>query len=122
MNAPLDHDTELIENEMSNLDINNSLFYISKRVKYSLDNSSKTIEPYLSIEKLNIINQTKFKSQDFRTYVKNTIQPMKLRSRYILGLETSTLDWLVEVFSKIAQTKNFFQMFSYVWKLLRKIK
>lgn len=107
---------------MSNLDINNSLFYISKCVKYGLDNSSKTIEPYLSIEKLNIINQRNFKSKDFRTFVKNTIEPMGLRGSYILGLETSTLDWLVEVFSQIAQAKNFFQMFNYVVKLVRKIK
>lgn len=123
MNAPLENDIESIESEMNNLDINTSLFFISKSVRYNLENvTSKTIEPYFTPEKLNLIGLKNFKSKSFKEFVSEKIEPMKLRGRYVLGFEASTLDWLIEVFSQIAQTKSFFQMFNYVIKLLKKIK
>ncbi|RNA41963.1 TATA box-binding -associated factor RNA polymerase I subunit B [Brachionus plicatilis] len=123
LNAPLEHEIESIEKDINNLDINSSLFYISKNFKFNFeDNSLKSVESYLTEEKLNIIGLKHFKSKGFKQFVTETIDPVKLRGRYVLGLETSTLDWLIEVFSHIAQTKTFFQMFNFVIKLLKKFK
>ncbi|CAF0746594.1 unnamed protein product [Brachionus calyciflorus] len=123
LRAPLENEIDSIENDMSNLEINENLFFISKLDHQGLgDFSSKSIEPYFNTEKLNIIGQECFKSMNFKTFLKDLIEPADLRGKYLLGLQTSTLDWLLEIFSDISLTRDFLKMFDHVKKLLNKIK
>lgn len=116
----LEEKIDTIETEMSHLELDQNFFFIWQQNQENFRN--KSIEIHLDDEKMNIIGVKEFISTNFRKYLKESIEQVDLRGKYLIGLQTSSLDWLMDIFSEISQTKNFLKFYDYVKKLLNKIK
>ena len=123
LRKPLDDN----ENEDSNIEAKNSLkenplFYISNNNKNDLKDFRKlNFDSYLNEEKMRIFMDPKYKSILLRTYLRDYFQSTESRGKFLLGLQNSTLDWLLYNFSQISQNTKYFNMHQSVNKLLNKL-
>jgi hypothetical protein len=70
--------------------------------------------------KLTFLTANHHKDKCFSDFCKRNIMNKELVGRYLVGLETSTLFWLVDCFQHISQTHNYYSMYSYLCKIINK--
>ena len=97
------------------------LLYITKldKSKYK-DFRNKNLDIYLNEENINLFTQPAYKSSKLKAYFKDHFQTSETRGKYLLGLETSTNDKLLDMFHELSQTNTFFKFYKSVKKLLNK--
>ena len=98
------------------------LLYITKldKSKYK-DFRSKSLDIYLNEENINLFTQPAYKSNKLKAYFKDHFQTSETRGKYLLGLETSTNDKLLDMFHELSQTNTFFKFYKSVKKLLTSV-
>jgi len=68
----------------------------------------------LNEEKSRIISDKHFKSVDFKRFCNDNIQMYDSKAKYLIGLESNTFDWLLEMFQYVAQCSNYLKMYKYI--------
>ena len=118
LRRPLEDDNDE-ENQIEMNSKENALFYISKINKYKLKNfHHKILDHYLDENILRLFTDAEYKSTRLRAFLRDKFQPNESRGKFLLGLESSTLDWLLYKFSQISQNNKYFNMHKCVNKLL----
>ena len=112
-----------IDVEMKNSAKEINLLYISKLGKETdmTNFRNRTIDVYLNEEILRLFTDKNYKSIKFTALLRDNFQSTESRGKYILGLEKTTLDCLLDIFSQISQNSKFFNMQKSVNKLLVKL-
>ncbi len=112
-----------IQNDSSESEFRNrSLFFIANPSWMKIKNlKEKSIDHYLSDEKIKLLSQHAYQSKEFKKFLKEKFQSSQDRGQYLIGLNATNLDYLLDKFSQIAQTSSFNQMFNYVNKLIKKL-
>jgi hypothetical protein len=80
------------------------------------------IRAYMTQEKLGILGMVNYKSNRFNSFLRDEFLSNELKGKYLLGLNASTCDWLLDMFYHVAQTHNIFKMVKYIYKILNKLK
>ncbi len=98
-----------------------TLFFISERSKddfISMNNHS--IEHLFDDNKLNLINLARYKDEMFSNYCKRFIVDKEMVGKYLIGLETNMVFWLIDSFQQISQTKDYHTMHNHLCKIINK--
>ena len=103
--------------------VQNPLFHILTKLN---DKSQlllrKSLNIYLTEEKLKILSHNDYRSERFKCYLSAKFLDTKQRGRYLVGLSTSKMDWLIDVFHEISQAKNFYKIYDMIKIIFIKIK
>jgi hypothetical protein len=111
---------DTIQNDSESESRNSSLFYIADPNWMKIKNlKEKTIKHYLNDEKIELLANHEYKSKEFKKFLKENFQSRTDRGQYIIGLNATNMDYLLDKFSQISQTCSFIQMFNYVNKLIK---
>ena len=123
LRRPLEDETlEESQNDMNDPFKEKDLFYISKIEEFNLKKFHHcVIDEYLDEDIIRIFTDVKYKSSRLRAFLRDNFQPNESRGKYLLGLETTDLDWLLFKFSQISQNTKYLDMHKCVNKLLVKL-
>jgi len=100
----------------------NILFYISKKNKFNLKSFHRhIIDAYLDEDTLRLFTDANHKSSRIRAFLRDNFQSNESRGKFLLGLQMTTLDRLLYLFSQISQNTKYFNMHKNVNKLLTEL-
>lgn len=71
--------------------------------------------------KIQLITVENYKLREFSQFCKTCIVNKEIKSKYLIGLQTNTFDWLIDCFQQISQSHSYHSMYNYVCKLLNKL-
>ena len=118
-----DKDNNYIQTDSEQEYHKSSFLYITNPNWMKIKNlKEKCIKHYLNDEKLKLLSKSEFRSKEFKKFLKEKFQSSQDRGKYIIGLDATNMDYLLDKFSQIAQTSSFIQMFNYVNKLIKKLE
>ena len=97
------------------------LFFISERSKEDfISMNEHSIEYLFDENKINLLNLPRYKNEMFANYCKSFIVDKEMVGKYLIGLETSMVFWLIDCFQQISQTKNYHSMHNHLCKIINK--
>lgn len=121
LKIPLEQEEHESESSINRSDNSNlDLSYINDKSN-SIDYKNKSVENYLTEEKFKILTDENYRSLNFKLFCKDNVQMYEMKAKYLIGLETNTFDWQMEMFQFIAQCSSFLKIYKYVDNLLNKI-
>lgn len=120
---------DVVFTESTNMESNESrepMFFLSDLVTKSLvEFKSKRINSYLNEEKFRILeyssSSSSSNSEEFSRFFKVNLDNYRQRGEYLIGHRVTELDWILDFFHHLAQTKNFNIMYFYARNLVNKL-
>ena len=91
-----------------------SLFHIKQLGSKNF--SEKKIEYYLDDEKMGILGEKYYKSKNFKLFIKDYLKIDSTKADYLIGLQTNSIDWLMEMFANLSQSRSFLEFHRIVKK------
>lgn len=109
------------ESESKSSESKEPMFFLSDLVSTNLVKfKTKQINSYLNKEKFRILESSS-KLEEFSRFFKVNLDKPRERGEYLIGHRVTELDWILDFFHHLAQTKNFNIMYIYARNLVNKL-
>jgi len=97
------------------------IFKINNKSESETRFNEQSVRVYMTEEKAGLLCIPNYKSTRFNSFVRDEIHSNESKGKYLLGLNASTCDWLLDMFHNVAQTRSHLKMLKYVNKILDKL-